>query len=255
MIEKVGFWRRGAAFLIDCIVVMFAIQLFAMALYPVTGGRVQTSGIIQSSQCQWPPAAGAMSFPKGEPKVPKGASITHRSHCKHSLFGWTYANYVIVSDQKKYGSATITRAAKVPLDTRGQGIWILWLDMVIIIVLLIYRSMAEARGGKSLGKRIVSAQVTANGDPAGARAWKRNLLCLLPIWPMQLLTDGPIFATPTLSGLSSTFTIVYLACLVIGLLWTLIAAIQIARRRDTWYDRFAGTSVVKTTQPEQQTPG
>ena len=50
--ERGGVWQRGLAVLIDAIAIRAVLQLLAMALFPLSHGRVQfTNGLITGTTC------------------------------------------------------------------------------------------------------------------------------------------------------------------------------------------------------------
>lgn len=236
---RAGSWRRAIAFCADCFLVLLLLQVLAITLYPITGGRVQSEGVIRITQCQWPPPA-PLSLPYGDPVVPQGIKLSERKVCRVSVLSLPHAHYLqVASDGNDHGPATVL------LDDGGRATWVLWLDVLLLPVLLLYRVLMESRLGFTLGKRLTGVRIVGEeGLPSVGQSIKRSLLFLVPAFSAQLFTAGEYLASSSLLSLSSAATIVFLITAAISILWFAVAAIQITLGLDTTYDRFAGTSVV-----------
>lgn len=241
--ERGRFLRRAAALLIDIVVVGIIVQLLGLAAYPLTNGYVQTNGVVRHSQCNVDRVA------------PPGVTVrlafepTYFTHCRIGLFGFEMARTLTVGrvDRVEWpliGMVNYTQSFAVMVNRDGRIIPGVTIDLLVFPLLLLYRIVFERRYGAALGKWMLQQRVVGQTTRALASidyVILRNLVFALPFLPLTVLA-----VWPTTSGVQSTpLWIIFgtaIACVVIAFI---VAAIQIVRRRDTFYDRRAGTTVIQ----------
>jgi len=240
--ERGGFWRRIAALLVDALIVTFALQLAALVLFPLSHGRVQFLNGIVALHCDELDAV-----PEGIVAPPDfaGAKI---SDCRKTVFGLTTARVVNLHQALSEGAVTHFKEWSHTLDADGRAMNDPTLDELLLPVLLLLR-FAFDRGGGTPGRRLLRIRLARRRDalrsPRAAAVNRRYGVLILPLLPSfawSLLT----VVLPDMEQASPTF--VLLARIVVGvpvLLAALEALYTTARRRDAYYDRAAGTAVLR----------
>jgi uncharacterized membrane protein (DUF485 family) len=241
--ERGGFLRRAFALLIDLIVIGAVVQLIGFAAYPLSNGYVQTSGVIRHSQCNVDSVA------------PPGVTVnldfvpTYFAHCRHGLFGFEMARTFTAGrvDRVEWpliGAVNRAQHFTVRVDHDGRIIRGVTLDLLVLPLLLLYRIVFERSFGAALGKWMLQQRVVDQTTRALApidHVVLRNFLFALPFLPFAVLAIWP-----TSGGVLSTSVWIILGiaigCIVIAFI---VATVQIVRRRDTFYDRRAGTTVIQ----------
>jgi uncharacterized RDD family membrane protein YckC len=149
-----------------------------------------------------------------------------------SGFGFPTGRWILVRTHPG-PQAGISPQITVPIDAKGRplGSFSLDLQWLLIPVLTAYRIGFERRNGQTIGKRLTRVRVVQI-DPGTGRfspAAKRNLAFFLP-----LLFPGlaPIGVSPWFGFIAAG-----IFCGVI--VW------QIVTRRDAYYDKAAGTAVIR----------
>ncbi|MGJ5175435.1 RDD family protein [Bradyrhizobium oligotrophicum] len=233
-------WRRAAALFIDALLVAILLQAAAIVLFPLTHGRVQFADGIYATTCSKREA------------VPDGVAIPPQFNpnvildCQQHLFGLPSARILRVARVTKDGAITKEIHVDSMLDADGVPVKGLSLGIVLLPLLLGWRFMLDGRRGTP-GRRICRIRlVSDNGaGPPSARAARRRYAMLLLI-----------FAPVIVWALAQSFTAVTalpenllvgmaVAVLCPPLIVGLAALRQVYVRTETWYDRFAGTRVVR----------
>ncbi|MGJ4998411.1 RDD family protein [Bradyrhizobium sp. HKCCYLS3077] len=238
--ERAGVWRRAGAFFIDALLVVILLQAGGIVLFPLTHGRVQFADGIYATNCSKREAV-----PDGV-AVPPQFNPTAILDCEHHLFGLPSARMLRVSRITQDGPITKEIHIDSMLDADGVPVKGLSLGIVLLPLLLGLRLMLDVRRGTP-GRRICRLRLAqSHGDgPPPLRAARRR-------YGMLLLIFGPAIAW----ALAQSFTAVTalpedllfgiaVAVLCPLLMGGLVAWRQIYLRADTWYDRFAGTQVVR----------
>ena len=112
-----------------------------------------------------------------------------------------------------------------------MGAFSLDLQWLLAPTLLVYRIGFERRNGQTIGKRLTRVRVIAidPGTSAVHPVAKRNLALFLPVLiPGVALIGVPLWFGPMIAG--NLFAVI---------VW------QITTRRDTYYDKAAGTAVIR----------
>jgi uncharacterized RDD family membrane protein YckC len=238
--ERGGVWRRASALLIDVIAISAVLQLLAVALFPLSHGRVQfTGGLIYGTSCD-----------KLE-KVPDGASVpadfgaNSITDCRQSLFGLTSARLLRVSRIIRDGAITKEVWIVRMLDADGVPTAGLELDLLLLPLLLGLR-LALDRGRGSPGRRFCRLRLAnpANGEvPSLVALTRRYAVLLAALCPALIWSLYASFAT---SSLEPTLLLSVQVAVGIPVLFLALQALYAAFwRKDAWYDRLAGTSVLR----------
>ena len=240
--ERGRFWRRALALLIDLAVTVMILQLIAFFLFPLTNGRVQfVSGVA-------PHCDKVDAVPKGV-SLPADYLVGSITDCRHGFFDMISARILTVSRVPQNGATAIERRNVVHLlDAEGKPFNAPTLDGLALLFLFALRFWFD-RGRGTLGRRICRLRLTGVTEahsplPIGAatRRYAAQALPLVPLviwWLLQRVMTAEQ-AAASLSG--SIFLAIPGASLLIAVP---IAVYAIVYRKDTWYDRWAMTSVLR----------
>jgi hypothetical protein len=238
-----GFWRRALAVFIDLIAISALLQVVALVLFPLTHGQVQFSGgPLYGLNCQ------------KLPSVPDGVSIPPEFHansvtdCQQSLLGLTTARTLRVSRITKDGAVTKVAQIRQRLDADGKPIPGLPLD-IFVLPLFIALRFALDRAAGSIGRRICRLRLSIASDgqylpptTAVSRRYAAQALPLAPAWIWSAY--AALFPGQELLG-TTPYWLLWAGTGIPLLIAALFAADSIIRRRDAFYDRFAGTRVLR----------
>jgi len=235
--ERGGFWRRAGALVIDLLVLMAALQLLALVLFPLTGGRVQFAGGIYGYSCQKLDSVSAgISIPAGF----KPDTITD---CRQVLFGGTSARVLRAVRHEKSGAIIKSSFHTFLLDARGKPIKLPPLDSLLLPLLFALRYLFDRAGG-SIGRRICRirlADADGNYPPTSSLLNRRYAALLLPLAPYVLWSSFGAWYP-----LGPDARLVCSIILGIPALVTLLAALQqVIGRKGSWYDQYAATGVLR----------
>ena len=239
--ERGGVWRRGLALLIDVIAISAVLQLLAMALFPLSHGRVQfAGGLIFGTTCDK-----LDTVPDGL-LLPADFAANSITDCRQSLFGLTSARILRVTRITQNGAITKTVYIARMLDADGAPTAGLPLDVLLLPLLFALR-FALDRGRGSLGRRLCRIRLrnASNGEAASASALHRRYAVLLAVLSPALIWS--FYASFAVSGdetpgvMLSIQAAVYFPVLILAL-QALHSAFW---RQDAWSDRFAGTGVLR----------
>ncbi len=243
--DRAGFWRRFFAFFVDAALILLFLQAIGALSYSLTDGVIQSSAsaIISATECRklsrLPPG---LVIPE---QFKVNAAITRTS----SFFGFPNSSVAKVGWIEKQGNLTTSIFETVTLDAAGnyrRTFDLGWLSLPLFLGLRIWR---ESAGKRSPGRRWAKVRLVAlDGSQLGVvRLMKRYGVALAPIAPGFLASLAEEFAQPffvwKFIGLDAILwaTAAFALPVVVMGLW---AVIDVVRRRDTYYDRSAGTSVV-----------
>ena len=229
--ERGGFWRRLGALFVDALIIAVGLQLLGIPAYEMSGGRVQSDILSHTISHNLSAVPAAV-------KIPSESEPNYIYECVGSWFGFPTAQWITVIYQPQPQAGADTEAI-VLVDADGQplGDFSLDLQMLLIPVLLVYRIGCERRRGQTIGKRLTRVRVIqiAPGTGRFSPAIKRNLALFLPM----IFTGVAPLEMPLWLELIAAV----IFCGVLGgvIVW------QMATRRDTYYDKAAGTAVVRVT--------
>jgi hypothetical protein len=237
-----GFWRRTFAILIDVIAIVAVLQLAALALFPLSNGRVQFSGgPFYALNCQRLEAV-----PEGV-AIPAEFGVNSITDCRQSFFGLPTARTLNLNRITEVGGVTKVAQVRHMLDARGRPVRGWPLEIFILPLLIALRFWLD-HGRGSPGRRICRLRLADGMDglqPPPTSLNGRYAALTLPLAPLWLWSAvGALFPGSQLIGAP-----VYLLCWIgTGfplLIAMLEAADSIIRRRDAYYDRFAQTTVLR----------
>jgi hypothetical protein len=240
--ERGGFWRRALALVIDAIIVTVILQLLGFALYPLSKGRVQFVSGIALLYCDKLDAV-----PEGVP-VPADFNPTSITDCRHALFGLTTARIVTVARTRQTGAITTTKFIAQPIDAQGKPIIGPTLDSLIWILVLAMRAALDRGSRSTPGRRLCRVRLSnaAGGQspPPAPTVTRRYAVLMLPLLPLLIwsLMLQPIMRAEAIDSVWSSLLLILPGVILLGAVG--FAVVAVVRRRDTWYDRFAGTSVL-----------
>jgi len=244
--RRSGFWRHAAALGIDLVVVMLLLQCLAMVLFPLSGGRLQFANGFNLMFCDKLEAV-----PDGF-RLPADFNATSITDCRQGplpLPGWPTSRVLHVTSTTP--DSVVTRFINGFLDAGGKPIAALTLDSAILPLLLVLRFLFDGglgRGRATVGRWICRIRVGDAADgripPPAAMVIRRYAAlaaALAPILLWTMLNDWWIGPKGADWALAVTIALSIPALIV--LLEALHAA---AFGSDAWYDRYAGTQVLRT---------
>ncbi|MGJ4941360.1 RDD family protein [Bradyrhizobium sp. HKCCYLS1011] len=238
--KRAGVWRRLAALLIDVMIIAVILQLCALVLFPLTHGRIQFADGIYAINC-----SKLDSLPAGV-AIPADFNANVIIDCQNSVLGLLSARTLRVQRVTRDGAITKEIHIDSMLDADGVPIVGLSLGILLLPLLLVWRFALDDRQGTP-GRRICRTRLVRADDgsvPSASEVRRRYLFLLailgpLIIWPV-ILSFFPVTALPENVLIAITLAS-YGPALIVGL----AAWRQVYVRSDTWYDRFAGTSVIR----------
>jgi hypothetical protein len=241
--ERGGVWRRGLALLIDAIAISAVLQLLAMALFPLSHGRLQfAAGPLYGITCDK-----LEKLPEGV-SVPAGFEVNSITDCRQSVFGLTSSR--VLSITKASQGAAIQTSGQIfqMLDADGKPFVGLTLEVLFLPLLVGLRyAFDRARGspGRRLCRiRLASAVDTDRPSPA-LLAW-RYLAWAAPLALIQAWQSyAALFVAPGVQSTNLFGLLIQVSVGIPALIAVPEALYATFWRKDAWYDRFAGTSVLR----------
>jgi RDD family len=245
--ERGGFWRRALALSIDAVVVAVVLELLAFALFPLSNGRLQSTGGLTLLYCDT-----LAAVPEGL-SIPADLATEPVRDCRSGLFGLTSARVIKVSKVTRNGAIATTKEFNILVDADGRQVSGPNLDLALLPLLFVLRWLFDCVGGTP-GRRMCRVRLRDAADGHSplpmqtvARRYAAQAFALAPVlvWSsIQPLLSG---ALPPESPWSSLGLASSAALTVVAVAIALNAMIY---RRDAWYDRFAATSVLRVDQHE-----
>jgi len=237
---RAGVWRRLLALLIDAIAITVLTQLLAMLLYPLSHGRVQFAGGFYALSCSKLDKA-----PDGA-DIPADFNANSITDCRQTVFGLTSARILHVARITREGAVTRTVQIARMLDTDGGPIAAFSLDLLALPLLIAWR-LGFDRGRGTPGRRMCRIRLANAGDggPPGASAvWRRYGLLFVVFSPFLIWSIGEML-WPTSAADPGWLLFIVIVSYCPSLIVLLQAWRAAFRRQDPWYDRFAGTCVLR----------
>lgn len=246
--QRAGFWRRWLTFVIDWIAVILPFQVLAAALFAVTAGGVQmNNGLFR--------VCAPASIPENlDPPPPHDSNFA--TACHVSLFGAVTGSTLIVGRITHRGSTTTNVNQAYTVDADGKPNHATSIDWISQLAFLVYLIGMVWRSGKTLGAKVTkirvvdAAQPGTPGVPLG-RVIIRYLAMFIGGMPMfaaliyQFVTTGGSAD----AMFTATFFQWFMYAGLLGVIWTLVLIVQIARKTDPIYDTLAGTAVLREVPP------
>jgi hypothetical protein len=237
-----GFWRRALAVFIDLIAISALLRVVALVLFPLTHGQVQFSGgPLYGLNCQK-----LASVPEGV-SIPPEFNANSVTDCQQSLLGLPTARTLRVSRITKDGGVTKVAQIRQRLGADGKPTSGLPLDIFVLPLLIALRFALDRTGG-SIGRRICRLRLSNASDgqypPPTTSVSRRYAAQALPLAPAWIWSaHAALFPGQELLG-TTLYWLLWAGTGIPLLIATLFAADSIMRRRDAFYDRFAGTRVL-----------
>jgi uncharacterized RDD family membrane protein YckC len=240
--QLAGFWPRVWALAIDVAAVNVVLALLALALFEPTGGfiRISELPLVKQSVCR--------SFTSEHPRD-AGFERTTTTMCERSLLGRVHDRRVEVSEERKTGAVTTTRAVAYAVDADGQPMRAIYLDEILLFVLMVYLAVAEWWFGTTFGKRLVGLRVEIrDGQPLRFASACKRLLRFAPAVPLAaaaivMTAVGPAAAHSTALWVGGLALYVVAAALCLAFVANFAKAVP--DKDLPWHDRWAGTRVVR----------
>jgi uncharacterized RDD family membrane protein YckC len=243
-LPRAGYWRRWLATLIDSIVVTLPFQVLAAILFAATAGMVQMdSGFYRN--------CAAATIPQSlDPPPPHDSNFA--TVCHTSFFGAPTDAFLTVGRTTQEGSTTITVSQGYRLDKEGKPIHGISIDWIAGLAFLAYLIGMVRSTGQTLGAEILNVRMVdvAAPDLPGVpihRAIIRYLAMAIGFVPavavllyQYAVTDGSADAMAT-----GSFFQWLIFAFGLALLWIVVLIYQIAAKKDPFYDRIAGTAVLR----------
>ena len=240
--ERGGFWRRAAALGFDLSVVGLVLLIADIFAYDLSGGRLQASpelGIVTHTLCLSLPA-----LPPGL-EVPPELGPNYARDCVSDLFGHPVTHEIAIGRESE-PDAVADESLTFRVDEEGRPVRLPALDLFVLPATIVWRCWLDRRKG-SLGRRIFGVRVSVGSTEATpaalgrlARRYGAIALIFAPLWLVALYENpgsGP--------ALADRMWPVELAAVAVTGLLVLATVVAIVRRNETFYDRFAGTRVMR----------
>lgn len=244
---RAGFWRRSFSLFIDAILVFLPFQIIAAILFALTAGHVQfTAGGFDTSICY------KVTGIPSDLKPPPPANFNVAQVCKKSLFGAETARLLTLARVTKEGSVTYTISETYSLGTNNEQIDAWSLDWPAYLVLLAYLIAFKLREGGTLGDRatkisVVDDSLKTSLPPPLKQMAMRYAAILGPF----AVTAAIILALAKTIGTTAEDMARYhylaaaLALMTPALAYYFICLVQIVRKSDPYWDRWAMTAVLR----------
>ena len=240
--ERGGFWRRAAALGFDLSVVGLVLLIADIFAYDLSGGRLQASpelGIVTHTLCLSLPA-----LPPGL-EVPPELGPNYARDCVSDLFGHPVTHEIAIGRETE-PDAVADESLTFRVDEEGRPVRLPALDLFVLPATIVWRCWLDRRKG-SLGRRIFGVRVSVGSTEAtpaarGRLAKRYGAIALIfaPVWLLALSED----LSPGHALAAGMWPVELAAVAVTGLL-VLATVVAIVRRNETFYDRFAGTRVMR----------
>jgi hypothetical protein len=241
-----GFWRRWLSAIVDIIIVMLPFQILAAILFNMT------AGMIQMDNGFFTVCSSSRDIPQVRFDPPPHDSNFSRT-CHVSFFGVTTGAVLTVGRATREGSTTTTVTQGYMIDKDGKPIhgfaidWIFWLALLAYLVIMTWKT------GRSLGDRATKLRLVDTADPGAPGVPLRKAFVR---YPAMIIGFVPVFAlliwryvagggSADAMFTADTFRWA-MVLLLVAALWEIALIVQIARKTDPYYDRLAGTAVVRT---------
>jgi hypothetical protein len=243
-LPRAGFWRRFAGNIIDTIVVFIPFPIIGAVLFAVTAGTVQLdSGI---SSCEQ-----GTAIPQGlNPPPPHDSN--YMQVCRFSLLGATTGAVLTVARVTRNQNSTTTVSEGYMLDKDGNPVngksidWIFQLALVAYLIGMFWKT-GRTVGCRAMRMKLIDTRnLAAVGVPLGKAIGRYVAMFLGAVPALALLLYGFVTVGHNADALfTPQFFQWFMYAALIGGIWAIVLIVQVARKRDPYYDRMAGTAVVK----------
>jgi uncharacterized RDD family membrane protein YckC len=243
---RAGFWRRLFAIVVDYIIISLPFQIVVAILFAHTSGHVQMTGGLAYQRC-----TAASTLPaRLEPPPPAGSNSA--VECSFYFFGIQTARVINVGRITKEGATTSRVSQGYMLDRDGHPVAGMTVDWVAALALVAYLIAMETGAGATLGNRVTRTRVVDVRAPGIRRVplskvMARYLMMVAGLSPMLAVVIAANFLLYGFADAAagSSFFILLRVAGILVFVWAIIIFIQVVRKRDPLYDKFAGTAVVR----------
>lgn len=245
-----GFWRRALAFIADMAIVLVPLEIVVAILFAQTNGMIQGDFGFTQASCEQ-----LSTLPVG--LVTQIENPNYAADCRKSLFGFDTARLLVVSRIEKGDVVTTSVSESFWLDADGnladrRGYDVSW---IALAALLAYLVAMEGWRGATLGKKATGIRTIFRTEPLRqgvgvGRALARRLammlggLGMLPFGIVMLWYRSDAAALAVMSH-STVYWVAAFAGIALVFAWVAWIVVAMIRKRDTVYDRIAGTAVVR----------
>lgn len=242
--QRAGFWRRAAAFLIDAIVISLLLSALGLALFEPSGERIRAAPTFNETDCT------TLDPQQLKLALPAGFKVTNAARCTRTFLGRVVDRVLVVEEVTKSEKGdyefTYKRSLSYAIDAQGRPVDVVRLDEYYVYVLAVYLLLAEWLFGATLGKKLLGVWVkpltgaTLKFDQVA----RRVLVRLIPFAPM-----GMPSVAAKITMLLVENTALFLAAIGAWLLVLIVFLVNFVRTvrvgQLPWHDRAAGTEVVR----------
>ena len=243
-----GFWRRTFSFFLDYMIVSVPFQVAAVILFALTAGMVQFAGGITTTVCYK-----ATGIP-ADLKPPPPANPNAADVCRTSLFGAETARRLTVLHITKDGNTTYKISQSYSLDRNDKPIDAWSLEWPAYLALLIYLFWAKLRKSGTLGDRackisVVDDSLKTTLPPPARQMAIRYAALLGPFVATAAIILGAAKLVGGTAEDMAKYHYIAVALVLMGpaFAYYFVCFVQIVRKRDPYWDRWAMTAVVKRT--------
>ncbi len=214
--QEATFLRRVLAFVIDCALIAALFAVLCSALFAVSGGTIQGSGLTgDCTPVEIDPDWHTTSSPGDKAQL-----------CASDVLGFTAHRSVSIKNDADIRQWFL-------IDAQGKRVDALDLNQLEYPLFVAYLIVAASMFGSTFGKRLAGLRIEHRGKAISLfRCALRELVklcCFIPLLVSLWLGSkaGPLEILPIW-------------------LWLIANLVAVALGRDTLYDRLAGTKVVRS---------
>ena len=262
--RRAGFWRRAVCEFIDVNCVIVLLQIVGVLAYGLTGGVVQSRvGVAMKLSCS---DAKIPDVVLEEKYYTVGATaeispqVPGKLLCELSAFGLPQARWITVtqlSDERFHkiyvskGRATPVTSRDQAIDAQGRNAPYLNLGLLLFPLFFLWRILVEGKGNRTPGRRIMRIRLmTQDGSaPTYGRMAERYAYQAGPavltgfIMLLSFLAMSSYLRQNQASSIGDFIPLMIFLTLP-ALATSIWALFDVIKRRDTYYDRAAGTCVI-----------
>jgi uncharacterized RDD family membrane protein YckC len=241
-----GFWRRWLSGIIDFVIVTLPFSALAAILFSLTAGMVQMdSGLFKSCTISKDVPAAL------DPPPPHDSNFSNV--CHFWFFTAKTGGVLTVGRSTKDGAVTTNVTQAYMLDASDKPIKGYSLDWISSLALVAYLVVMISKSGRSLGGRVTQLRVIDRANPntpgvPPGKALLRYLAMAIGFVPaLALLAWRAVVGGGSADAAFTPDAFKWLtATLLLDGAWVIVLIVQVARKRDPYYDRLAGTAVIRT---------
>ncbi len=244
-LPRAGFWRRFGSLTLDYFIMTIPLQVLAVVLYAYSDGRIQSSfGGFPFQVCRSLSADDAS-------KLASKLSTTlmpdwnYAHDCSTTLFGLAHARAFVFGKFTQAPGMSTNIWQRYPVNVGSSMPPVEW-GWVSSVIFTVYLCVALLQFGKTIGMRFTKTRLITTSEPTrrGVAFWRilyRSLLVSLPGVPLTIAFTYAATQATSISGVP-LYVLVAFGIAIGFWLWILRTLIL---KQDPYYDRVAGTAVVR----------